>query len=86
MTTDAASGVIRAYDVVSGALSWAWEPGAPVDAAAEAVTGYTRGSPNAWTLFSADEKLADDLCFGQNGEATGGYRRWRASVHANSRQ
>ena len=57
MTTDAASGVVRAFDAVTGEQRWAWDPGAPLDAAQRAVAEFSRGSPNAWSLFSADEQL-----------------------------
>ena len=48
------SGVIRAFDVKTGALRWAWDSGRPDGAAAD---GYTRGSPNSWSLLSADPQL-----------------------------
>ncbi len=54
----APSGVIQGFDVQSGALRWAWDmmrpdlPGAP--AAGET---YTRGTPNMWTMATADEQL-----------------------------
>jgi quinoprotein glucose dehydrogenase len=48
------SGVIRAYDVKTGALRWAWDSGQ----GAEPATGsFTRGSPNAWSVLSADPDL-----------------------------
>lgn len=55
---DAPSGVIRGYDVVTGELAWAWDMGRPGENGKP--TGdevYTRGTPNAWTIFSADEEL-----------------------------
>lgn len=49
------SGVVRAYDAVTGQLVWAWDSGNP------AVTrlpvdpeGYTRASPNVWATMSYD--------------------------------
>jgi quinoprotein glucose dehydrogenase len=48
------SGVIRAYDVQTGALRWAWDSGRGDGPARE---GFTRGSPNAWSLLSADPEL-----------------------------
>jgi quinoprotein glucose dehydrogenase len=55
---DAPSGVVRGYDVVTGALAWAWDLGNP------ALTGappegevYTRGTPNMWTTATGDEAL-----------------------------
>ena len=55
---DAPSGVVRGYDAVTGELRWAW------DLANPELTGlppegetYTRGTPNMWTIASADEEL-----------------------------
>jgi membrane-bound PQQ-dependent dehydrogenase (glucose/quinate/shikimate family) len=52
------SGVIRGYDAVTGALRWAWDSGRP-DPQAPLAPGqtYTKGAPNAWGGFSADEQL-----------------------------
>jgi len=55
---NAPSGVIRGYDAVTGELAWAWdmlrpnEKGLPPEGET-----YSRGTPNAWTLFSGDEAL-----------------------------
>jgi quinoprotein glucose dehydrogenase len=57
-STEAPSGVIRAYDVRTGALVWNWDSGNP-----ERTTPlgpgetYTKNSPNMWSTASADEKL-----------------------------
>jgi quinoprotein glucose dehydrogenase len=58
VSTQEQSGVIRAYDVNSGALVWAWDPGKP-DAATPLPPGqtYTANSPNSWSIMSADEAL-----------------------------
>lgn len=55
---DAPSGVVRAYDARSGALLWAWDAHRP-DAQAPLAPGeiYPRGTPNVWTLITADEEL-----------------------------
>lgn len=55
---DMPSGVVRSFDAVTGALQWAWDIGAP-DRTGAPPSGatYTRGTPNAWSIFSADEKL-----------------------------
>jgi quinoprotein glucose dehydrogenase len=52
------SGVVRGYDAVTGALRWAWDSGRP-DPQRPLGPGetYTRGAPNAWGVFSGDEKL-----------------------------
>lgn len=56
---DAPSGVVRAYDVQTGAFVWAWDakrtdrpqqPLAPGEI-------WPRGTPNVWTVISADEAL-----------------------------
>ena len=52
------SGVIRAFDVRTGGLSWAWDMGAPTRTGLpEPGSHYTRGTPNNWTMFSADPGL-----------------------------
>jgi quinate dehydrogenase (quinone) len=62
-------GVVRAYDVHTGKLAWAWDPGNP------AITGlppegqtYTRGTPNVWSAMSYDAKLG--LIYLPTGNAT----------------
>lgn len=55
---DVPSGVIRAFDARTGALAWAWDMGAPERTGAPAPgESYTRGTPNNWTMFSADPAL-----------------------------
>jgi quinoprotein glucose dehydrogenase len=58
MQVDEPSGVIRAYDVETGALSWAWDMGRP-DARGAPHQGetYTRSTPNSWAPATADEAL-----------------------------
>ena len=56
---DAPPGVVRAFDIRSGALRWAFDPVPPgmpaVDAAAAAAGAtFTRGTPNVWGQMSAD--------------------------------
>lgn len=55
---DAPSGVVRAYDAVSGQLRWAWDALRP-DAQAPLAPGaiYPRGTPNVWNVISADTAL-----------------------------
>lgn len=52
------SGVIRAFDAVSGKLAWAFDIGRP-DRTGEPPAGetYTPGTPNAWAPLSADDRL-----------------------------
>jgi quinoprotein glucose dehydrogenase len=59
-STQEQSGVIRAFDVDSGALLWNWDSGdpdrtAPIDIAAG--EHYTTNSPNSWSVFSYDAAL-----------------------------
>jgi quinoprotein glucose dehydrogenase len=58
ISTDMPSGVIRAFDAVSGAFVWAWDLGAPgrTGAPPDGET-YTRSTPNAWAPLSADNSL-----------------------------
>jgi len=52
------SGVIRAFDAITGKLSWAWDMGQPdrIGAPPPGET-YTPSTPNSWAPISADEKL-----------------------------
>ncbi|WP_407713348.1 membrane-bound PQQ-dependent dehydrogenase, glucose/quinate/shikimate family [Comamonas testosteroni] len=68
-STDEPSGVVRAFDVLSGKLVWAWDPGNPE------ITGqppqgqtYTRNSPNVWGGMSYDARLG--LAYLGTGNAT----------------
>lgn len=66
------SGVIRAFDAVTGKLAWAWDMGRP-DRTGEPGPGetYTPGTPNSWSVMSADEKLG--LVYAPMGNATPDY-------------
>lgn len=57
-STQEQSGVIRAFDVHSGALLWNWDSGNP-DVTTPLPEGqtYTTNSPNSWSVFSYDEAL-----------------------------
>jgi quinoprotein glucose dehydrogenase len=57
-STDEPSGVIRAFDAVTGKLDWAWDLGRPdsADPPREGAT-YTRSTPNSWAPMSVDETL-----------------------------
>lgn len=49
------SGVIRAYDVLTGQLLWKFDAGKPEDQnPLQPGQLYEAGSPNSWTVFSAD--------------------------------
>jgi len=52
------SGVIRAYDAVDGSFVWAWDMGRPgINTQPAAGETYTRGTPNVWSVMSADPEL-----------------------------
>jgi quinoprotein glucose dehydrogenase len=57
-STHEESGVIRAYDIDTGALVWNWDSDNP-DATAPIGAGrtYTANSPNSWSIASVDEAL-----------------------------
>jgi quinoprotein glucose dehydrogenase len=73
------SGVVRAYDPVSGQPVWAWDVGRSQDAIAPLPAGqvYTRGTPNVWGAITAD--AANGLVYLGTGNASPdywiGYRR-----------
>ncbi|AIC26440.1 quinoprotein glucose dehydrogenase [Rhizobium etli bv. mimosae str. IE4771] len=57
-STQAQSGVIRAFDIKTGALVWNWDSGNPdVTTPIAAGQTYTTNSPNSWSVFSVDEGL-----------------------------
>jgi len=75
-------GVIRAWDVHTGQVRWAFDPvppGAPSPQAlgAPAEQKYHRGTPNAWSIFSIDQKR--NLIFipfgGAGPDFIGGHRK-----------
>jgi len=52
------SGVVRAYDAVTGELTWAWDVGRTKDAPPLSDdTQFTPGTPNVWGPISGDETL-----------------------------
>lgn len=53
--TDAPSGVVRAFDVRTGALRWAWNPGSGREDRALPESGrYRLGTANVWAPMSVD--------------------------------
>jgi quinoprotein glucose dehydrogenase len=66
------SGVIRAYDAVTGSFAWAFDIGRP-DFHGMPGKGetFTRGTPNSWAPMSADEKLG--MVYIPTGNATPDY-------------
>ena len=72
------SGAVRAFDPISGAISWAWDIGhTPHNFKPGATDELTRGTPNAWGVYTADPER--NLVYLPLGNATpdyfGGHRR-----------
>lgn len=56
--TEEPSGVVRGYDPRNGELLWAWDMGREGDTSLPDVDDhYTRGTPNVWSLTSANDEL-----------------------------
>ncbi|MDD9889953.1 MAG: PQQ-binding-like beta-propeller repeat protein [Gammaproteobacteria bacterium] len=66
------SGVVRAFNAITGEFAWAWDMGRP-GMTTEPLRGevYTRGTPNVWSLFSVDEELG--LIYAPTGNETPDY-------------
>ena len=80
-------GVIRAFDVRTGELVWAMDPGnAAVTKRPAPGQVYTRGTPNVWSTMAYDPKL--DMIYMPTGNATpdffGGKRRPVDEAYASS--
>jgi quinoprotein glucose dehydrogenase len=75
------SGVIRAFDAVTGKFGWSWDVDRP-DFNGEPPEGesYSRGTPNSWGPMSGDEALG--LVFLPTGNSTPDY--WGAHRSAGS--
>lgn len=66
------SGVIRAFNAVTGALDWAWDLGNPaITKLPPAGETYTRGTPNMWTTAAFDDELG--LVYAPLGNTTPDY-------------
>jgi len=81
------SGVVRGFDPVSGELLWAWDIGRNDRAGLpDKGESYTRGTPNVWSLMSADDELG--LVYVPTGNATpdyyGGHRSEVMEKYASS--
>ena len=59
VSTREPAGVVRGYDVQTGALVWNWDPARPDADTAPIPPGqtYTESSPNVWSVMSVDEAL-----------------------------
>jgi quinoprotein glucose dehydrogenase len=88
--TDAPSGVVRAFDVRTGALRWKWDPvprnpSDPASATWSGKSATTTGAANAWSVFAVDPER--DLLFVPTGSASPDYyggERLGANLYANS--
>ena len=67
------SGVIRAFDAVTGQLAWAFDPGRPQGTSLQAGESFAPATPNSWAPISADEELG--LVYLPTGNATPGLLR-----------
>lgn len=69
LRADAPSGVVRAFDVRTGKLRWAWDPVPPGRKPGDA--DYTAGTANVWSILSGDPERG--LVFVPTGNAAPDY-------------
>jgi len=55
--TNVPAGVVRAFDIRTGKLRWAWNPVAPGRPPVDDEGNYVRGTTNVWSVISVDEAL-----------------------------
>ena len=73
---DAPSGVIQAYDAITGKLRWTWDMDRPERSGLPPrEQTYTRGTPDMWTTATGDEALG--LVYLPLGNSAGDY--WSGS-------
>ena len=82
LRADAPAGVVRAFDVRTGELRWAWDPippgfAWPAEWRDRPRDAFTPGTPNVWTFMSADPER--NLVFVPTGNASPDY--YAASRH-----
>jgi membrane-bound PQQ-dependent dehydrogenase (glucose/quinate/shikimate family) len=66
------SGVVRAYDTITGEFAWAWDMGKPgFQGLPDEGQEYTRGTPNVWSNMSYDPKL--NLIYAPTGNSSPDY-------------
>lgn len=54
----APSGLVRAFDAITGAVKWVWDPARPGDSSPlPEGQQYKYATPNVWTIISSDEDL-----------------------------
>lgn len=74
LRVDAPAGVVRAFDARTGALRWSWDPVPPGWSPRERLKQagrYTAGTPNVWSILSADPER--NLVFVPTGNASPDY-------------
>jgi len=78
LRVDAPAGVVRGFDARTGVLRWAWDPVPPGwtgslggKRGGDAGSGFTRGTPNVWSILSADPERG--LVFVPTGNASPDY-------------
>lgn len=81
------SGVVRAFDAITGEFAWAWDMGRPgVNTEPPEGETYTRGTPNVWSIFSVDEERG--WVYAPTGNETpdyfGGHRQESSEKYASS--
>lgn len=81
------SGVVRAFNAITGQFSWAWDMGRPgINTEPGEGEIYTRGTPNVWSIFSVDEQRG--IVYAPTGNETpdyfGGYRLEASEKYASS--
>src|SRR6185436_1101048 len=81
------SGVVRAFDVITGDLVWAWDLGDPsITKLPPPGQSYTRGTPNVWSTPAFDPALG--LIYIPIGNATpdywGSHRSKQSEIYASS--
>lgn len=68
-STGEPGGVVRGFDIHSGQLLWAWDPGNPaITQTPQDSQTYTRGTVNVWATMAYDAEL--DLIYAPTGNAT----------------
>ena len=74
--TDAPAGVVRAYDIRSGELRWAWNPVPPGQEPLNDEGNYVGGTTNVWSIISVDpeRKLVFVPTGNSNPDFYGGHR------------
>lgn len=68
---DIPSGVVRAYDIRSGELLWAWNPVKPGDEEFNEDDTYLNGTTNVWSIIAVDAER--DMVFVPTGNTSPDY-------------